>query len=157
MSDMSLHEAKQIAAKLEALTRVFLDSEIENRRGLLSQLEDLRETLSPTKVSFASMAQKREYEALLERIGLLLENQKAEIDEMSFKIREEYISDLKKLGESTLVSWLEPAAKEYEEKYEMLEMQFDKLKDSPINWFVLGCVFLAGFLVGAAAVALAVF
>lgn len=157
MSDMSLHEAKQIAAKLEALTRVFLDSEIENRRGLLSQLEELRETLSPTNVSFASMAHKREYEALLERIELLLENQKAEIDEMSFKIREEYIADLKTLGENTLVSWLEPVAKEYELRYEMLEVQFDKLKDSPINWFVLGSVFLAGSLVGAAAVALVVF
>jgi len=154
MSDMSLHEAKLIAAKLEALTRVFLDS--ENRRGLLSQLEEIRETLSPTKVSFASMAQKREYEALLERIELLLENQKVEIDEMSFQIREEYISDLKKLGENTLASWLEPVAKEYEERYEMLEMQLAKLRDSPINWFVLGSVFLAGSLVGAAAVALVV-
>jgi len=162
--DFTLTEAQKITAKLEAMVRVFLDTEIagETQKGLLTRVAELKEQFDPTKISFASLAQKREYQKVLEQIEELLNHQRASIEEMTESVRQSYIEELKKIGENALEAWIKPSTLELQEKQEsfskMIDAQFklakESIQDNSINPLLVFSLAFAGAVLGGVMVGL---
>jgi DNA mismatch repair ATPase MutS len=141
--DISISEAKELVGKLEQLILKLGGTKHQDgsvsRLGLISQIEELSNRLNPTTVSFASLGQQREYEKVLQSIDQLLEKQKSHIEEISISLKsdldtiaDEYIEDMRKLGEKTLSEWIEPATQELEKQYQKLDSKLATLGDQKV-------------------------